>query len=42
VISNTEVLLAGLGRSMGETIRVVKVNGQEMLFYSGYLLRKEE
>ena len=39
-ISDTEAVFAGLGRGMGETIRVVQVNGREALRYSGYLLVK--
>lgn len=42
-VSDTEAVLAGLGgRSMGETIRVITVNGKEKLFYSGYVLGREE
>jgi CubicO group peptidase (beta-lactamase class C family) len=40
-ISDTEALTYGLGRGMGETIRVVKRDGEELLQYSGYLLRKK-
>ncbi len=40
-ISDTEAVIRGFGRGMGETIRVVKVNGENMLSYSGYLLRKK-
>jgi len=39
-ISDTEAIIAGLGRGMGETIRVVQVNGGEALRYSGYVLVK--
>jgi hypothetical protein len=39
-ISDTEAIIAGLGRGMGETIKVVPVNGGEALLYSGYLLVK--
>jgi len=39
-ISDTEAVIRGFGRGMGETIRMVTVNGEEMLSYSGYLLRK--
>jgi len=39
-LSDTEAVIRGLGRGMGETIRVVTVDGEEMLRYSGYLLRK--
>ena len=41
-LSDTEVIMNGLGRNMGETIRVVNVAGEELLQYSGYLLRKKE
>jgi CubicO group peptidase (beta-lactamase class C family) len=40
-ISDSEALTYGLGRGMGETIRVVKRDGEELLQYSGYLLRKK-
>ncbi|MBT1075783.1 serine hydrolase domain-containing protein [Geobacter grbiciae] len=40
-LSDTEAVIRGLGRGMGETIRVVAVNGEEMLQYSGYLLKKK-
>lgn len=40
-VSDTEALINGLGRNMGETIRVVTVDGEEQLQYSGYLLRKK-
>ena len=40
-ISETEALTCGLGRGMGETIRAVTVDGEELLQYSGYLLRKK-
>jgi hypothetical protein len=40
-ISDTEVIIAGLGRGMGETIRVVRVNDREALRYSGYVLVKK-
>jgi hypothetical protein len=39
-ISDTEAIIAGLGRGMGETIKVVPVNGRGALRYSGYLLVK--
>jgi CubicO group peptidase (beta-lactamase class C family) len=38
--SNDEAVIRGFGRGMGETIRAVTVNGENMLSYSGYLLRK--
>lgn len=40
-ISETEAVICGLGRGKGETIRVITKNGQELLAYSGYLLRKK-
>lgn len=30
-----------IGRGMGETVRVLTVNGEEMFAYSGYLLKKK-
>jgi hypothetical protein len=36
-ISDTEAIFVGLGRGMGETIRVVQINGREALIYSGYV-----
>jgi len=41
-ISDDEAVIRGFGREMGETIRAVTVNGENMLSYSGYLLRKKE
>jgi CubicO group peptidase (beta-lactamase class C family) len=40
-ISDTEAVIRGFGRGMGETICAITVNGEEMLSYSGYLLRKK-
>ena len=40
-VSETEAILRGIGRNMGETVRVITVNGEEMFAYSGYLLRKK-
>jgi CubicO group peptidase (beta-lactamase class C family) len=40
-VSDTEAVIRGFGRGMGETIRAVTVNGEEMLSYSGYLLREK-
>ncbi|MBK5276501.1 MAG: beta-lactamase family protein [Desulfuromonadales bacterium] len=40
-LNNTEALILGLGRGMGETIRVVSVGGDDLLQFSGYLLRKK-
>jgi hypothetical protein len=36
-ISDTEAIVAGLGHGMGETIRVIQMNGREALLYSGYV-----
>ena len=40
-LSETEAVICGLGRGKGETVRVVTQEGQELLAYSGYLLRKK-
>ena len=40
-VSETEAIIRGMGRGMGETIRAVSVNGETMYSYSGYLLRKK-
>jgi CubicO group peptidase (beta-lactamase class C family) len=39
-LSGTEAVICGLGRGKGETVRVVSRNGEELLAFSGYLLRK--
>jgi CubicO group peptidase (beta-lactamase class C family) len=39
-ISDTEAVIVGLGRMRGETIRMVRLDGEEMLQYSGYLGQK--
>ena len=39
-VSGTEAVIRGFGRGMGETVRAVTGNGENMLSYSGYLLRK--
>jgi CubicO group peptidase (beta-lactamase class C family) len=39
-LSETEAVIAGLGRGKGETIRVITRGDGELLAYSGYLLRK--
>jgi hypothetical protein len=41
-VSDMEAIISGLGRGLGETIRVVFVNGKELLVYSGYQLSKRE
>ncbi len=40
-VSDTEAVIRGLGSGMGETIRVVTVDGGERLYFSGYLLKKK-
>lgn len=40
-VSDTEAISQGLGRFMGETFRVIRVQGQERIVYSGYELRRE-
>ena len=39
-ISDTDAVILGLGRTRGETLRAVVVNGEERLRYSGYVGRK--
>jgi hypothetical protein len=36
-ISDTVAIVAGLGYGMGETIRVIQMNGRDALLYSGYV-----
>jgi CubicO group peptidase (beta-lactamase class C family) len=40
-VSDAEAVIRGFGRGMGETVRAVTVNGENLLSYSGYLLRKK-
>jgi len=40
-ISDTEAVTRGLGRGIGETLRVVTVEGKESFLYSGYLLQRK-
>jgi hypothetical protein len=40
-ISDSEAVTRGLGRGMGETLRVIVVDGKESLQYSGYLLQRK-
>jgi CubicO group peptidase (beta-lactamase class C family) len=35
-ISDTEAIILGLGRTRGETLRAIEVNGEERLRYSGF------
>ena len=39
-VSDTEMVLHGTGWLMGETVRVVRRDGEELLRYSGYELRR--
>jgi len=40
-LSDKEAVIIGFGqRNRGETISVVEVDGEELLFYSGYLMKK--
>jgi hypothetical protein len=41
-LSSTEAITAGEGRNAGETIQSKTENGEEILLYSGYKLRKEK
>jgi CubicO group peptidase (beta-lactamase class C family) len=40
--SETEAVICGLGRNMGETIRVVRLGGEAMLQYSGYIFKRKK
>ena len=40
VVSDNEAVILGLGRGTQETLRVVNMHGEELIAYSGYLLRK--
>jgi hypothetical protein len=39
-VSDNEAVLYGLGRGLGETVSAVTVGNEELLRYSGYMLRK--
>jgi hypothetical protein len=41
-ISDTEAVILGLGRTRGETLRAIEVDGEEHLRYSGFVGRKIE
>jgi len=41
-LSDSEAIISGLGRGMGETIRIITVGGEEIIRYSGYLLKKKQ
>ncbi len=40
-ISDREAITLGLGRTRGETVRIVDVDGEERLVYSGYQARRQ-
>lgn len=40
-VSDTEAIIAGLGRSLGETIAIENRDGVEVLRYSGYLAKRK-
>lgn len=40
-IDDEQAITYGLGRGMGDTLRVVKMDGRELIAYSGYLLQKQ-
>jgi CubicO group peptidase (beta-lactamase class C family) len=40
-LSDSEAVLDGLGRGLGETIRVEAIQNEERLRYSGYILRRK-
>lgn len=42
VLSDNEALILGLGAGKRETLRFTQFDGEEMLAYSGYLLRKKQ
>jgi len=41
-ISEHEAIILGLGRGMQETVRIVNLNGEDLIAYSGYFLRKKQ
>jgi hypothetical protein len=41
-VSDHEAIVLGLGRGMRETVHLKTVNGEELIAYSGYLLRKKK
>jgi CubicO group peptidase (beta-lactamase class C family) len=41
-LSESEAIICGLGRGMGETIRIVKAGGEEMFRYSGYIFKRKQ
>ncbi len=41
-VSDKEAIILGLGRGTQETVRIVNVDGKDLIAYSGYLLRKKQ
>ncbi len=41
-LSDSEAVICGLGRGMGETIQVVNIDGYEMIKHLGYLFKKKQ
>jgi hypothetical protein len=39
-VSDTEAIILGLGRTRGETLRAITVEGEERLRYSGFVGRR--
>jgi len=39
-IDDEKAIIYGLGRNLGETIRVIEKNGEEIILFSGYELKK--
>jgi CubicO group peptidase (beta-lactamase class C family) len=39
-VSDTECVITGLGRNMGQTVKFIHVNGETLLTYSGLILKK--
>lgn len=40
-LTNDQAIIMGQGRSMGESILVFRENGEEIIYYSGYKLKKK-
>lgn len=41
-LSDSEAVIRGVGRQMGETLRVIQADGDELLLYSGYRLKRKK
>ena len=39
-VNDNEAINFGIGRNLGETIRVVEKDGEEIIMYSGYKMKK--